>query len=301
MSTPGGVAVLLSCHGTIADAADIPAFLHNIRRGRPAPKQMLAEVTRRFNLIGGSPLMHISNAQAQALQARLGLPVRVAARLWHPYPGQVLDELQHDGVGKVISLPLAPQSVHVYHAAVQSAAADRPIELSLAPAWGLEPKLVAAFAQAITEAWQRFPRGRRERVAIVLTAHSLPRRVIDAGDPYEHDFRAMADAVTEELRSRGLTDHTHVAFQSEGMDGGDWLGPCVSEVIQQLGARGVRDLLIAPIGFVADHVETLYDIDIEAVAQAKEHGIERVERMAAMNTREAFIDALEAVARQQLP
>ncbi len=299
MSTASDIAVLLSCHGTVAEAGDIPAFVRNIRRGRPASDEVLAEVTRRFNLIGGSPLMRISEAQASALQARLGVPVRVAGRLWEPYPSEVLDELLRDGVRRVVSLPLAPQSVHVYHAAVEAAASERGIELSLAPAWGLEPKLVMAFATAIEEAWRRFPEG--NRVAIVLTAHSLPRRIIEAGDPYERDFRDMAAAVAEQLRHKGVGDTPLVAFQSEGMGGGQWLGPSLPEAFEKLVVLGVRNVLVAPIGFVADHVESLYDIDIEAAALASRLGIERLERMAAMNTREAFIDALEAVARPLLP
>jgi ferrochelatase len=138
-------------------------------------------------------------------------------------------------------------------------------------------------------------------VDILLTAHSLPLRVLASGDPYESDFRAMADAVRRELVIRGLDDgRIGVAFQSQGMGGGEWLGPDLATRFAELHADGARQLLVAPIGFLADHVETLYDIDVHATALASSLGFHRLERMPAMNTRARFIDALEAVAREQL-
>ena len=298
----GATAVLLSCHGTVDRSEDVPAFLLNIRRGRPPSEAVIAEVRRRLADIGGSPLMDISRAQAAALEARLGAPTRVAARLWHPYPAEVVAELASLGVRKLVSLPLAPQSVHVYHPPVEEAAAAHGIEVVPAPSWGLEPLLVGAFAGAVGEALARLPGAERRGAAVLLTAHSLPSRVIAAGDPYEADFRAMADAVTAKLVEAGLADDAiGVAFQSQGMDGGDWLGPDLQSAMRALAAQGRRCLVVAPIGFVAEHVETLWDIDIEAAAWARELGFARFERMPAMNTRPAFMDALEAVARRLLP
>lgn len=293
-----GLAILLSCHGTVERAEDIPAFVANIRRGRPTPPEVIEEVTARFERIGGSPMMRITHEQAQALEARLGLPVRASARLWAPYAGPVLDRLVEEGVERIVSLPLAPQSVHIYNEVVDEAAAERGLEVVCASSWGTEPKLVAAFVEAIEQARARFSTDEQASLAVVLTAHSLPMRVLRMGDPYEKDFRAMADAVAAGLGEAGVgADAIVVAFQSQGMGGGDWLGPDLESTFRRLSEQGVNHLLVAPIGFVAEHVETLYDIDIEAAQLAENLGFSRLERMPAMNTRPAFIDALEAVAR----
>ncbi|WP_437939945.1 ferrochelatase [Sorangium sp. So ce341] len=292
-------AVLLSCHGTVERLDDLPAFLANIRRGRPAPPELIEEVRRRFERIGGSPLMRITQAQADALAARIGLPVAIAGRLFHPYPGEVLASLHASGVRRVVSLPLAPQSVDVYHAVVRDAAAKQGgVEVRCVPAWGLEPALIDAFVEVIDEALARFPEEHRARVAVVLSAHSLPQRIVDAGDPYERQFRAMAAEVERRVAPRG--NPVLVAFQSQGMTGDAWLGPDLRSTFEALAARGAREALVAPIGFVADHVETLYDLDVEAHVIAREAGLARLERAPAVNTRPRFIDALEALVRREL-
>jgi protoporphyrin/coproporphyrin ferrochelatase len=288
-------AVLLTCHGTVDRIEDVPAFVANIRRGRPTPPAIVAEVTRRFERIGGSPLMRTTAAQAGALAGRLGLPVRIAGRLWAPYPASVVAELAAEGVTTLVSLPLAPQSVDVYHAPVREAASSAGIELRCAPAWGLEPALLEAFVETIDEALARFPEAERSGVPVILSAHSLPQRIIDAGDLYEQQFRAMAAAVEALLKNP-----VRVAFQSQGMDGGAWLGPDLPATFAALAGSGARAAVVAPIGFLADHVETLYDLDVEAPSLAAQAGLARIERAPALNVRPRFIDALEAVARRLL-
>jgi ferrochelatase len=292
-------AVLLTCHGTVDRIEEIPAFLANIRRGRPTPQSIVDEVTHRFQRIGGSPLMRLTHAQAAALEARLGLPVRVAGRLWPPLPAEVIGQLVSAGVTTLISLPLAPQSVDVYHAGVRAAAAAHPgLELRLASAWGTEPLLVDAFVETIDEALAQLPEGERARVPVILSAHSLPQRIIDTGDPYEKQFRAMAAEVAVRLVARG--NPVRVAFQSQGMDGGVWLGPDLPQTFADLAAGGATTAVISAIGFLADHVETLYDLDIEAPILAAKAGIERLIRAPSLNARPRFIDALEAVVRPLL-
>jgi ferrochelatase len=290
-------AVLLSHHGSVERLEDLPAFITNIGRGRAPKPEVLAEVHRRYQAIGGSPLARISAAQAEALEQRLGLPVRVAARLWEPYPAEVLARLYAEGIRRVVSLPLAPQSVHVYHAPVREAAAAlEGLELSCVPAWGLEPALIDAQLSTIHEALDTL--GGRAGAPVLLTAHSLPLRIIEAGDPYERDFRAMAARVAERLAADGI--ESRVAFQSQGMTGDGWLGPDLSATFTELAARGATKVVVAPIGFVSDHVETLYDLDVEAPVLAARAGIQRLARAAAVNTRPRFVDALEAVARRGL-
>jgi ferrochelatase len=291
------VAVLLSHHGSVERLDDLPAFITNIGRGRPPKPEVLAEVHRRYQAIGGSPLARISAAQGDALEQRLGLPVRVAARLWQPYPAEVLARLYAAGIRRVVSLPLAPQSVHVYHAPVREAAATlEGLELSCVPAWGLEPALIDAQLSTIHEALDSL--GGRAGAPVLLTAHSLPLRIIEAGDPYERDFRAMAARVAERLAADGI--ESRVAFQSQGMTGDGWLGPDLPATFAELAARGATKVVVAPIGFVSDHVETLYDLDVEAPVLAARAGIQRLARAAAVNTRPRFVDALEAVARRAL-
>ena len=292
---PVSLAVLVSCHGTVESVDDLPAFLSNIRRGRPTPPHLIEEVRRRFEQIGGSPLMRTTRAQAEALAERTGLRVAVCARLWSPYPKEVIAGLASEGVRTIVSLPLAPQSVHVYHASVREAAAGTGIEVIQVPSFGDEPRLIDAFVESIEEALSAFPEDLRATTPVLLTAHSLPQRILDAGDPYEKDFRSMAELVAARVRARG--NEVRIAFQSQGATNDVWLGPDLPTTFRALVDSGARSVAVAPIGFVADHVETLYDLDIEAKAMAEKMGL-RFARAAAMNLRPSFLDAIEIVARR---
>jgi ferrochelatase len=293
-------AVLLSCHGTVSDLADVPAFLANIRRGRPVPPEMVTEIRHRLELIGGSPLMRITQEQAAGLEARLGIPCRIAGRLWHPYPSAVLAELVRDGAERVLSLPLAPQSVHVYHEAVREAGKAFPaLELLTVPTWGEEPALVDALTETVHEGLARASASERpaRETAIVLSAHSLPTRAIAAGDPYEAQFRAMAARVAERFADSGHP--VSIAFQSQGMTSDPWLGPDLPAAFQAAREAGCTSVVVAPIGFLAEHVETLFDLDVEAPTLARAAGI-AFARAPAVGARPKLLDALEAVARRAL-
>jgi ferrochelatase len=180
----------------------------------------------------------------------------------------------------------------------EAAAAYPEVAFRYAPPWGTEPALLEAFVETIDQALASVPAEERAGVAVVLSAHSLPTRVIAAGDPYEKQFREMAGAVAERLQARGMT--TRIAFQSQGASNEAWLGPDLPQTFAELAAAGARDVLVAPIGFVADHVETLYDLDVEAPALAAKAGLGRFLRAPALNDRRRFIDALEAVARREM-
>ncbi len=288
--------VLLVAHGTVSDLDDLPAFVQRIRRGRPAPPGLVEELRHRYDVIGGSPLLELTKAQAHALSRRLEAPVLVGMRLWTPGVEEVLRAAASLELERLCVIPLAPFSVHVYAEAADASLETVRGELGAAAPelvhvepWGTEPAFVAAHARRIRDAV-----GDREGARVVLTAHSLPRRAIAAGDPYEAQFRASADAVGAELDLPW-----QVAFQSQGADGGDWLGPDILEVLTELAAQGARRAVVAPIGFLAEHVETLYDLDVEAAARAKELGIELV-RVPALNDDPGLIDALEAVATRAL-
>lgn len=287
--------VLLSAHGTVENLDDLPAFLARIRRGRPVPQVLLDETRHRYQLIGGSPLLRTTREVARRLSDELGLPVFVGMRLADPPLAQAITEARDAGVTRLISLPLAPQSVHIYHDAAREAAAAVPGAPALieAPSWGDAPALIDAFAGVIDEALARFPEGERDGVELVLSAHSLPLRVIAMGDPYEQQFKAMAALVA----ARFPRNASRVAFQSQGFDGGEWLGPDLKATFAALASEGRRDVVVAAIGFLADHVETLFDLDIDARKMAAEAGLRRYERAPSLDARPSFIRALGSVVR----
>lgn len=298
-------AVLLVAHGTVESLDDLPEFLANIRRGHPPPAALLAEVRRRYEAIGGrSPLLTITREAAKKLEGRLGVPVRVAMRLFRPFPRDVLSELVTMGVTRVVVLPLAQHSAHVYGEAVRAAAKEAGLDLEIAcvPNWGREPALTKAFAESIVTELDKVPTEARGRTAVALSAHSLPLSVIEAGDPYEREFRGSAEDVASAVRAMrpdGFAEHV-VCFQSEGMSPGvRWLGPGLRATLEALAARGRDHVVLAPIGFLADHVEILYDLDIEAKAWGEELGIVTY-RSASLNAGDGLLDALESVARRAL-
>lgn len=302
-SSTSSTAVLLSGHGTVERAEEIPGFLSNIRRGRPTPQSIIDEVTHRFERIGGSPLRRISDEQAKALESRLGIPVVAAGRLWHPYLADVLESLVQRGVERVISLPMAPQSVHVYHAALREVcaarqAAGKPVPRVVeVPSWGAEPALLDAFSASIDRALLTFEEDRRSRVVVLLSFHSLPLRAVAAGDPYEQQVRDMCAALI--ARRNEADRRIQIVFQSQSMDGGEWLGPDLSSTLRKLGAEGDRDVVIAALGFLADHTEVLYDIDIEAQQIATEAGVHLV-RADSLNVAAGLIDALTALVQRAI-
>jgi ferrochelatase len=297
--------VLLIAHGTVEHLDDLPAFLANIRRGHAAPPELVAEVRRRYEAIGGqSPLLAISRSAAARLEGLLGVPVRVAMRLWSPYPREVLRELAEAGARDVAVVPLAQHSAKVYEAAVREAAAELPGTRVVAAAnWGRTPELVAAFAAALVAALESVSAEDRAATSVLFTAHSLPTAVVRAGDPYEEEFRASAALVARAVGD--AMPRWSACFQSQGMGTGpggrpiEWMGPDLKSALEEQARAGVRHVVLAPIGFLADHVEILYDLDIEAVGWARKLGI-RLSRTASLNDGQSLVAALAAVARPLL-
>ena len=301
-------AVVLVAHGTVDQLDELPEFLTNIRRGHPPPPELLAEVRRRYEAIGGrSPLNAINRELAKRLEARLGLPVRTANRLFRPYPREVLEALAKAGVSRIFVVPLAQHSAPLYGESVQKAATDAGLDLVFrcAPNWGRTRELTEAFAQSIVKTLGEVPSEARRRTTLLLTAHSLPVSIIEAGDPYETELRGSADDVVtrvRELAPDGFADH-EVAFQSQGMSTGPggrpmkWLGPDLRTTLDTLRDRGRTDVVIAPIGFLADHVEILYDLDIEARGWAEARGI-TLRRSSSLDTSDGLVDTLEAIVQR---
>ncbi len=286
-------AVLLVAHGTVERLSDLPAFLTRIRHGRAPSQELVDEVTRRYSLIGRSPLLDVTRAQAEGLARALDLPVLVGMRLWDPSVEAALLEAGRAGVERLCLLPLAPFSVHVYQkAAEQSAHAlrergERVPELVAVEAWGEDQPFVDAHAELIRE---HAP----VEASLILTAHSLPSRAIAGGDPYDALARGSAEAI-----ARRLGRPYHLAYQSQGADGGDWLGPDLRTTFERLAQRGERQIALAPFGFLTEHVETLYDLDVEARSWAAELGLE-LTRVPAIGTHPGLIQTLAEVARRAL-
>jgi ferrochelatase len=291
-----GDAVVLVSHGTVENLDDLAGFVTNVRRGRPAPAELIAELRRRYEAIGGSPLNRINGEVAGKLSRRLGVPVVAANRLWHPYVRELVPGLAKGGVRRVILLPLAQHSVHVYAEDGRRAVEGTGVEFACVPSWGDRAGLGQAFAHRILAALGASP----EPTTLVLTAHSLPVSVVASGDPYERDFRAAAKAVESAVQARVAgAVHTVVAFQSQGMAGGpvpiEWLGPDLGAALDAAKAHGSSRVVIAPIGFLADHVEVLFDLDIEARAMAADRGMAYA-RSPSLNADDDFVDVLVAVA-----
>jgi protoporphyrin/coproporphyrin ferrochelatase len=303
---PRSDAVLLVAHGTVEALDELPEFLTNIRRGHAPPPELLAEVRRRYEAIGGqSPLNAINRSIAERLEERLGVPVRTANRLSHPYPKDVLQSLATAGTRRVLVVALAQHSAPIYGDAVRQAARDEGLDLTVLAAanWGRTPELTEAFAQSIVRTLAEVPASERDRTSLLMTAHSLPVSLIEAGDPYETELRASAEDVAARVRALApgtFVDHT-VAFQSQGMSTGPggrpmaWLGPDLRSRLGFLAAGGCKEVVIAPIGFLADHVEILYDLDIEARGWADELGI-NLRRSASLNASDGLVEALAVVA-----
>jgi ferrochelatase len=292
--------VLLFGHGTVENLDDLPAFLSNIRRGRPSPPELVRELRHRYEAIGGSPLLGISRDLAREVEARLQTRVYVAMRFWHPFAKDVLAEIASSGCRALSVVPLAPYSGHVYAGEIQRVAGELAASgqatptLSCAPNWGKEPLLVDAFAAALRDALARIPEPRRAAAHVMFTAHSLPLAVVRQGDPYPGEVRATAEAVAARA---GITNPWRVVYQSQGATADPWLGPDIRESLDDIARLGASDVVACPIGFLSDHIEILYDLDIEAKSQAEKVGLSFA-RTASLNSSPALADAIAAVARR---
>jgi protoporphyrin/coproporphyrin ferrochelatase len=287
--------VLLMAHGTPSSMDEMPEYLRLVRGGRPPSPELIAEMRHNYEAIGGkSPLTELTVAQGEALSRQLGpnVPVAVGMRNWKPFLKEAIDHLAAKGVTRIIGIPLAPQfstlSVTKYF---DAATAALPPGVSIDPIRPFfeDPNLLDAFAERVRAAK---PAADEE---IVFTAHSLPVRVIEAGDPYANEVAATARGVAERC---GFT-HYRLAYQSAGRTPEPWIGPDLNDLIRGAAAEGVRRFLVVPIGFVCDHTEILFDIDVQAQGTARGLG-RSLRRTESLNTSSTFIAALETIVREKL-
>jgi ferrochelatase len=293
-------AVLLLAHGSPDKPEDVAEFFRRVSGGRELPAEMLADLKRRYAAIGKSPLREITLAQAQALERELEMPVYVGMRNWTPFIGDVVMKMAADRVQQSVVICLAPQnsrtSVGLYRRALMGESPP-PFKVEFVESWHDHPLLIRAFSEKLTAGWIQARYELGTRVPIVFTAHSVPKRTIEQGDPYEKQARETAALVAREA---GLAPEDWTfAFQSQSATGGPWLGPTVEETIEELKAREELGVFIQPIGFLSDHLEVLYDIDIAFRRFAEERGM-RLWRAESPNTSPTLVSALADLARTRL-
>jgi ferrochelatase len=307
---PGPVGVLLMTYGSAATVDQVPAYLASVRGGRPAPTEQVQEFQRRYRLIGLSPLVRITEAQGQALQQLLdqehgqGAYV-VEVGMLHSEPGidAAFQRLAAMGTRRVVAIVLSPQWSPLimggYGRAVEAGRRHlgEDAEVLLAGSWNVLPEFIEALSQRVVEALDRFPAEWRDQVPVILTAHSLPRSVVDREPEYLEQLQATVHAVV--ARAKLEPGRWHFAYQSAGHTPEEWLKPDLTDLFPDLRAAGHDDVLIVPVQFLADHLEILYDIDIAARAEAEAAGI-GFHRVELLNTSPTFIRALGTVVAREL-
>ena len=303
VGTPIGVLVM--AYGGPASLEELPGYLADIRQGRPTPREILAEITENYRAIGGrSPLLEVTRRQVDALQDSLGDAYRcyLGMRHWTPWIEEVVGKMVEDEVTRAVGLVLAPQFSALSVARYQQKVADGlelyrgRIDVRHVPSYHDAPGLIEAFASRVREGISRWPDAEQERVHVVFSAHSLPMRVLASGDPYGEQCLETARLVAERAGLPG--GGWSWSWQSAGRSPEPWAGPDLGEHLEELAGRGIRDVVSVPVGFVSDHVELLFDIDVRARAIAERSGI-RLERPPALNDDSVFVETLAALVRER--
>ena len=283
-------AVVLMAYGSPERLSDVPAYYADIRGGRPVSPEHLADLVERYRRLGieeSSPLNAITEATRVALERELGIPVRTGMKHWTPHIADAAAAAVATGADRVVGLVLAPHysalSIAGYREQLEQAVDGA--RLVFVDSWHLEPGFVELLADRV----------RGTDAHVVFTAHSLPVRILDLGDPYEEQLLETSAAVAE---TAGAVDWSF-SFQSESPTGEPWLGPDILDHLEALHAQGVDHVLVCPVGFVSDHLEIRWDIDVEAQEKAQELGM-RLERIEMPNDDPAFIRTLAAIVERNL-
>lgn len=292
--------VLVMAYGTPASLDEIEAYYTDIRGGRAPSTEHLTELTGRYRAIGGrSPLREITRAQATGIGERVAAPAYVGMKHSAPFISDAVARMNAEGIERAVGLVLAPHyssmSVGDYERRARAAADSMGWsgELKMIASWHDEDGFIALLAERVNEALSRLTDATRAEAVVLFTAHSLPTRILEQGDPYPDQLDATAQLVAA---AAGL-ERWQVAWQSAGRTSDPWLGPDICEVLVELGAKGVPGVVVCPCGFVADHLEVLFDIDIEAAHLAFDLEMELV-RTASPNDDPAFLDMLASVVRR---
>jgi ferrochelatase len=286
------VAVVLMAYGSPERLADVPAYYADIRGGRPIRPELLDDLVeryRRLDIESGSPLNAVTEETRAALEAELGIPVFTGMKHWTPRIAEAAEAALAAGARTVVALVLAPHysrlSIAGYRAQLEEALAGR-AELVFVESWHDDEGLVEFLAARV----------RGTRAHVVFTAHSLPARILAEGDPYQEQLLATAAAIAERAALRDWS----FSYQSESATGEPWLGPDILDHLDDLHGRGVRDVLVCPIGFVSDHLEIRWDIDTEAQEKARDLDM-HLDRIEMPNADPAFVRVLAGLVRRRLP
>lgn len=291
-------AVLIMAYGTPANVERMRCYLSDIRGGRPMSDEFVQEFQHRYELIGGSPLNRLTFEQAkktsELLQQRgCDWPVYVGMRHWSPWIKDAIGQMYLHGIEECVAIVMAPHyssmSIGRYQAKIDEAQQmhGTNIKFSFVNSWYEQPKFLQALENHVRAGYEKFAPEARDKVKLIFSAHSLPARLLKMGDPYDEQLQTNAKIMAKRL---GAVDWMF-SYQSAGHTGEPWLGPQIEDVVVDLAQQGYKYALAAPIGFVCDHVEILYDIDIEARQLAQEHGLQ-LERIESMNTDPLFIEAI---------
>lgn len=308
MTSGAPVGVVLMSFGSAATIGDVPAYLERIR-GAPAPVEVVEEMQRRYRVIGGSPLTRITGEQAEALEACLNgreegaYRVAIGMRNAPPFIADALESLAAEGARRMVCLILSPQYSPIimggYLTAVDDAKASLPdgCEVRVADSWHTLPAFIEALARRIEQALERLPPEVRNRVPVLMTAHSMPKAVVDREPGYISMLEETARLATERCGLAG--DRWRLAYQSAGHQPVEWLKPDIKDLFPGLRDAGHDRVLIVPVQFLSDHLEVLYDIDVAAAEQATEAGL-ALSRIETFNAWPPFIDALAAVVSREV-
>ena len=297
---PEHTAVLLLAHGSPDSADQVPEFLLRVTGGRPLPPEVIEAVKHRYQLIGRSPLTEITLKQGALLATKLGMPVYVGMRNWRPFTSETLRQMVSDGIHHALVICLAPQnsqtSVGLYRSSLRKCS-DPGLSFDFVESWHDEPLLIQAFAEKLIAGRNRANREAAETLPVIFTAHSVPQRTILEGDPYETQARQTAELVAS---AAGLERaEWRFAFQSQGTSGGAWLGPTVEATILDLERSGHHGVFIHPIGFLCDHIEILYDIDVNFRKFAEKEQM-RLWRAESLNDSPLLTSALVEIVHSRL-
>jgi protoporphyrin/coproporphyrin ferrochelatase len=284
-------AVVLMAYGSPERLVDVPAYYADIRGGRPIAPEHLADLVERYRRLGiedSSPLNAITEETRSALERELGLPVFTGMKHWTPRIADAAEAARATGADEIVGLVLAPHysalSIAGYREQLEAALAGR-AALRFVESWHDEPGFVELLADRI----------RGTEAHVVFTAHSLPERILDSGDPYKRQLLETSSLVAS---AAGLRDWSF-SFQSESPTGEPWLGPDILDHLEALRAQGVEEVLVCPVGFVSDHLEIRWDIDVEALDKARELGL-RLDRIEMPNADPAFVGTLAGIVRRVL-
>lgn len=294
-------AVILLAYGSPNTLSDIPAYLVNVRSGRPPTQALIDEVTARYEKISGSPLYPITQRIARKLREAIDLPVQIGMLYWHPYLEDTVKQMVAEGIHRLIAICLAPHysqiSVGRYRAKLENALSPtgQNVELDFIEHWHDQKEYLDGLASRVQEGLRRFPKEGRDQIQIIFTAHSLPLSRLKDTSTYESQLRETACAVAERIslsRERWM-----LAYQSARNHDSSWLGPHLETLLEESSPSDKQRILVAPIGFVTNNLEILYDIDVKLQEVAQHRGIQ-LKRMEMLNDSPPLVAALTSLVNQ---